>query len=65
MFVCLRWIALLSKKINLSVATTGCFRQLDSVLKTLLVGVVTVYLCSVLPQQGPSHITTLLSELAR
>lgn len=61
----IRWIALLSKKINLSFAATGGFHQIDSVLKALLVGADAIYLCSALLQEGPPHITTLLSELAR
>ena len=60
-----RWIALLSKKINLSFAATGGFHRMDEILKALLVGADAVYLCSVLLQQGPPHVTTLLSELAR
>jgi len=58
-----RWIALLSKKINLSFAATGGFHTADDVLKALLAGGDAVYLCSSLLQHGPSHIKDLLGAM--
>ena len=59
----IRWIALLSKKINLSFAATGGFHTADDVLKALLAGGDAVYLCSSLLQNGPSHIKDLLDAM--
>ena len=59
----IRWIALLSKKIELSFAATGGFHTADDVLKALLAGGDVVYLCSSLLQRGPSHLTDLLGEM--
>ncbi|MBL4606358.1 MAG: dihydroorotate dehydrogenase-like protein [Pseudomonadales bacterium] len=59
----IRWIALLSKRIDLSFAATGGFHNASDVLKVLLAGGDAVYLCSVLLQRGPNHIKTLLSEM--
>jgi len=56
----IRWIALLSKKIDLSFAATGGFHSVEDVLKAMLAGGDAVYLCSVLLQHGPSHIKELL-----
>lgn len=56
----IRWIALLSKKIDLSFAATGGFHSVEDVLKAMLAGADAVYLCSALLQHGSSHIKELL-----
>ncbi|MBV1874477.1 MAG: dihydroorotate dehydrogenase-like protein [Gammaproteobacteria bacterium] len=59
----IRWMALLSKKVNLSLAATGGFHDSSAVLKALLAGGDAVYLCSTLLQSGVAQITELISEI--
>lgn len=61
----IRWIALLSQKIKLSFAATGGFHNAQDTLKAVLAGADAVYLCSVLLQQGPDVISTVLNEMAQ
>lgn len=58
-----RWIALLSKKINLSFAATGGFHSANDILKAVLAGGDAVYLCSALLQRGPAYVATILSDM--
>jgi len=59
----IRWIALLRGRVDLSLAATGGFHNIEAILKALLAGADTVYLCSVLLEKGPSHYAELLQQL--
>jgi dihydroorotate dehydrogenase (fumarate) len=59
----IRWLALLRGQVSLSLAGTGGFHTHTSVLKGLMAGADAIYLCSVLLQKGPAHVTTLLENI--
>jgi len=59
----IRWIALLSGRVDLSIAATGGFHQTEDIVKALLVGADITHLCSVLLKRGPEHIAVLKQEL--
>ena len=59
----LMWIALLSRRLNASIAaTTGVWTR-DEVVKYLLVGADVVMTTSALLEHGPNHLTTLVDGL--
>jgi len=59
----IRWIALLRSRVELSLAATGGFHQVDDIIKALLAGADAVYLCSVLLNKGPDYCAELLQQL--
>ena len=59
----IRWIALIRGRVDLSIAATGGFHQIEDIVKALLVGADVTHLCSVLLQNGPQHITLLKQDL--
>lgn len=59
----IRWLALLRGQVNLSLAATGGFHSHESILKGLMAGADAIYLCSVLLQKGPQHLSALLNDL--
>ncbi|WP_126454594.1 dihydroorotate dehydrogenase-like protein [Sulfuriflexus mobilis] len=59
----IRWIALLRGRVDLSLAATGGFHDIDAILKALLAGADVVYLCSVLLEKGPAYYAELLQQL--
>ena len=59
----IRWIALLRSRVELSLAATGGFHNVESIIKVLLAGADAVYLCSVLLNNGPGYCAELLQQL--
>lgn len=59
----IRWIALIRSRVELSLAATGGFHDVESIVKALLAGADVVYLCSVLLQKGPAYCSELLTQL--
>ena len=59
----IRWIALLRSRVELSLAATGGFHTVESIIKALLAGADTVQLCSVLLKNGPDYCAELLQQL--
>lgn len=59
----IRWIALLRSRVDLSLAATGGFHTIESIIKVLLAGADTVQLCSVLMNNGPEYCSELLQQL--
>lgn len=59
----IRWIALIRSRVELSLAATGGFHDVDSIIKALLAGADVVYLCSVLLEKGPAYCAELLTQL--
>ncbi len=59
----IRWIALLRSRVELSLAATGGFHNVESIIKVLLSGADAVFLCSVLLNKGPDYISELLQQL--
>jgi len=59
----IRWIALIRSRVELSLAATGGFHTVDSIIKALLAGADAVYLCSVLLNNGPEYCAELLQQL--
>ena len=59
----IRWIALLRSRVELSLAATGGFHNVESIIKALLAGADAVYLCSVLLNEGPGYCTELLQQV--
>jgi dihydroorotate dehydrogenase (fumarate) len=58
-----RWAALLSGRVDLSVAVTGGFHETADVIKALLAGADVVHLCSVLLKEGSGKLTQIRNEL--
>ena len=59
----IRWIALIRGRVDLSLAATGGFHSVESIIKAILAGADAVYLCSVLLKQGPEYCADLLQQL--
>lgn len=59
----MRWIAILYGRTGLSLGATGGVHTVEDSIKLLLAGADVVHLCSLLLEQGPSAITTLLSGI--
>ena len=59
----IHWAALLHGRVNLSLAMTGGFHTARDGIKALMAGADVIHLCSVLLQQGPDHLGTILTEL--
>ncbi len=60
----IRWVAMLHKKVNLTLAVTGGIHQADDVLKSLLAGADVTCMCSSLLQNGEQHISTVLTQMS-
>jgi dihydroorotate dehydrogenase (fumarate) len=58
-----RWIALIRSRVELSLAATGGFHNVEDIIKALLAGADAVYLCSVLLNKGPEYCSELLQQL--
>lgn len=58
-----RWAAILRGALEIDIAVTGGFHKTEDVIKALLVGANAVQLCSVLLQQGPDTLRSILKEL--
>jgi len=61
----LRWIAILRGRVRASLAATGGAHTPDDVLKLLLAGADCVMVASSLLRKGPTHVTTLVSNLEK
>lgn len=61
----MHWIARLCGRVDLSLAATGGIHGAEQVSKMLLAGANVTHLCSVLLQQGPEVIETILKELCQ
>lgn len=59
----IRWIALIRSRVQLSLAATGGFHTIESIIKALLAGADAVYLCSVLLNKRPGYCRELLEQL--
>ena len=59
----LRWIALLSGKLNLDIAASGNIRGAQDMIKQLLAGAKTIQIASVLYKEGLNKINEMLGEL--
>jgi len=59
----IRWLALIRNRVDLSLAATGGFHTVESIIKALLAGADVVYLCSVLLSKGPEYYSQLLQQL--
>jgi dihydroorotate dehydrogenase (fumarate) len=58
-----RWAAILRGALEIDIGVTGGFHKTEDVIKALLVGANAVQLCSVLLQQGPDALRSILKEL--
>lgn len=61
----IRWIAMLRNQIRMDIAATGGFHTAEDALKGLMVGADVIHLCSLLLQQGPQALGTVLREMDR
>ncbi len=61
----LRWIALLSEKVNCSLAASSGIHTSEAVIKQILAGADAVQVVSALYEQGIEHINTLLNGLEK
>ncbi len=60
----LRWIAILREQVSMSLAASSGAHTTRDVAKLILAGADVVSMASVLLENGPHHLTTLLEELA-
>lgn len=58
-----RWTALLYGKVDISLAVTGGFHNVEDVVKALLAGADVVHLCSTLLKHGSARLTEIRNEL--
>lgn len=61
----IRWIALMRSRVKLSLAATGGFHDIESIIKALLAGADAVYLCALLLNRGAEYCAELLRQLDR
>jgi len=61
----LRWVALLSEKLNLDIAASGNIRTAEDMIKQLLAGASAVQIASVLYQSGHEKIKEMLDGLTK
>jgi len=59
----LRWVALLSGRLNLDIAASGNIREAKDVIKQLLAGATAIQIASVLYKEGLGKIKKLLTDL--
>lgn len=59
----IRWLAVMYGRVNVSLAATGGFHQVDDMVKALLAGADVVHLCSVLLERGIGSLTEILQAL--
>jgi dihydroorotate dehydrogenase (fumarate) len=59
----LRWVALMSDKIEADISATSGIHDSKTAIKMILAGAKTVQLASAVYKQGPSVITTIISEM--
>ena len=59
----MRWIALLYRRVGISLAATGGVHTSEDVVKMLLAGADVTHLCSVLLMHGPEHLKTIKDGL--
>lgn len=59
----LRWIAILSGRVRMSLGATSGIHQATDVIKMLMAGADATMLCSALLKNGPGHIGTILTEM--
>ena len=61
----LRWVAIISGKINqLNISASTGVHDSEAVIKQLLAGATTVQLCSTVYKNGPEIITQIINELS-
>ena len=60
----LRWVAICSNFIEIDIAATTGIHNGNGVIKQLLAGATTVEIASVIYKNGPSHISSMLSEIS-
>jgi dihydroorotate dehydrogenase (fumarate) len=61
----IRWLAVMHGRVNMSLAATGGFHQVDDIVKALLAGADVVHLCSVLLERGIGSLTEILHDLGQ
>ena len=59
----MRWIAILHRTVNASLAATSGIHSAEDVLKMIMVGADVTMMCSALLRNGHGHITTVLRDL--
>jgi dihydroorotate dehydrogenase (fumarate) len=59
----IRWIAILYRQVDLSLAVTGGFHTAEDAIKALLAGSDVVHMCSALLQHGPEWLTQVKMAL--
>lgn len=59
----MRWIAMLYERTSCSLGATGGVHTADDAIKLLLAGADVVHLCASLMQQGPKHLTKIITQV--
>lgn len=59
----IHWLAMLYGRVQVDMAATGGFHRAEDCLKAIMAGANVVQLCSVLLQQGPEILTTILEDM--
>jgi dihydroorotate dehydrogenase (fumarate) len=61
----LRWLAILSRQVSISLAATGGAESAEDAVKLLLAGADVVMLASALIRHGPQHLAVMLERLSQ
>lgn len=61
--VAMRWIAMLYKRVGISLGATGGVHTAEDAIKLLLAGADVVHLCTALLQKGPQWLATILTDV--
>lgn len=64
-YIPLRWIAMISDKVNCDISASTGIHNADAVIRQLLVGATTTQLCSAIYLHGPDRITGIIDDLKR
>jgi dihydroorotate dehydrogenase (fumarate) len=60
----MRWIAILSGKVNITLAATGGVHTADDVIRLLMAGADVTHMCSALLLNGPEYLGEVLTEVS-
>ena len=60
----MRWIAILSGRVNITLAATGGIHKSEDVIRLLMAGADVTHMCSALLINGPEYLASVLKEVA-
>ena len=61
----MRWIAILSGRVDITLAATGGIHSAEDVIRLLMAGADVTHMCSALLSNGPGYLGKVLDDLTR